>query len=41
MASRANLVIYQGNDYGAAVLVSDRTGAAANLAGYTVLAQNP
>jgi hypothetical protein len=37
--SRANLAVYQGDDYAAAVTVYDSTGANANLAGYTVAAQ--
>jgi hypothetical protein len=39
LAKSANLTIYQGDDYAAAVLVSDASGNAANLAGYTVASQ--
>jgi hypothetical protein len=39
LAGRANLSVYQGDDFRAAVTVSDSTGAAADLTGYTVNAQ--
>jgi hypothetical protein len=38
-AARAPMMIYQGNDYTAAVVVSDSNGGNANLAGYTIAAQ--
>lgn len=39
MPSRADLAIYQGDDYAATVDVLDSTGASADLTGYTALAQ--
>ena len=39
MAGRADLAIYQGDDYAATVTVSNPDGTAANLAGYVAEAQ--
>lgn len=39
MPNRANLAIYQGDDYGAVASITDETGAPADLTGCTAQAQ--
>ena len=41
MAGRADLAIYQGDDYAATVTVSNPDGTAANLAGYVAIRGEP
>jgi hypothetical protein len=39
LAQRANLTIHQGDDYAAAVLVTDASGNAVDLTGYTIASE--